>query len=633
MYIEIYYFKHEVSTMSKQPFEADTGRVLNIVINSLYSDKEIFLRELISNSSDAIDKRRFQRLSNKSASKEKLDYEIKIEVSSKDNVLCISDNGIGMDDEDLINSLGTIAKSGTTEFLSQLESAKKDDKSESLNLIGQFGVGFYAAFMVSEKVEVISKKDGSDKAFSWTSDGISGFEIKDSNREDIGTTVKLSLKKSEKDYTKRDKLVEIIKKYSDHIQFPIRFVGGKSDEKDTLNDASAIWMKPKSEITKEQYNEFFSQSGGGFGQPLITMHNKAEGMISYTSLLFIPEMKPFDLFHVDRSPKVKLYANRVFITDTLDNVLPRWLRFINGVLDTSDLNLNVSREMLQHSPALRRISKALKKKIINELKKLKDKDTDNYKKFWSEFGAVLKEGIYEDTDHKMDILNLSKFKSSNNADEIYLSEYVESMHKKQENIFYIAVDTIEQAINSPHLEAFKSKKINVLFLIDPIDTFWLSNQDNFEGKKFVSITQGSLDLSKFDEKKDDANKESNVIKYKDLIEGIKKSLGESISDVRVSDKLIDSACCLVASDSGMDVQMEKIMKMQNKDFKGMPRILEVNPNHSLMNYMSKVLKSNPKEFDDLSKIVLDQARLLEGHLPSDVSFYCKKINELITVNS
>ena len=616
--------------MSKQPFEADTGRVLNIVINSLYSDKEIFLRELISNSSDAIDKRRFQRLSNETASEQNHDYEIKIEVSSKDNTLSIIDNGIGMDKQDLIKSLGTIAKSGTTEFLAQLEAAKADDKSKSLNLIGQFGVGFYAAFMVSDSVEVISKKDGSDLAYLWSSDGVSGFEIKDSNREDIGTTVKLNLKKSEKDYTKRDKLAEIIKKYSDHIQFPIRFLDGKSDEKDTLNDASAIWMKPKSEITKEQYNEFFSQSGGGFGQPLITLHNRAEGMISYTSLLFIPEMKPFDLFHVDRSPKVKLYANRVFITDTLDNVLPRWLRFINGVLDTSDLNLNVSREMLQHSPALRRISKALKKKIVNELKKLKDKDAEKYKKFWNEFGAVLKEGIYEDTDHKIDILNLSKFKSSNCDDEIYLSKYIESMHKKQESIYYIAVDTIEQALNSPHLEAFKSKKIDVLFLTDPIDTFWLSNQDNYEGKKFVSITQGSIDLSNFDEKKDDKNKEKDSKKYKELTDGIKKSLGENVTDVRISDKLIDSACCLVASDSGMDVQMEKIMKMQNKDFKGMPRILEVNPNHSLMSYMSRILKSNQKEFDDLSKILLDQARLLEGHLPNDVSFYCKKINELIT---
>ena len=619
--------------MNKQPFEADTGRVLNIVINSLYSDKEIFLRELISNSSDAIDKRRFQRLSNETSSEQNHDYEIKIEVSSKDNTLSIIDNGIGMDKQDLVNSLGTIAKSGTTEFLAQLEASKADDKSKSLNLIGQFGVGFYAAFMVSDSVEVISRKEGSDVAFSWSSDGVSGFEIKDSKRDDVGTTVKLSLKKSEKDYLKRDKLVEIVKKYSDHIQFPIRFLDGKSDEKDTLNDASAIWMKPKSEISKEQYNEFFSQSGGGFGQPLITLHNKAEGMISYTSLLFIPEMKPFDLFHVDRSPKVKLYANRVFITDTLDNVLPRWLRFINGVLDTSDLNLNVSREMLQHSPALRRISKALKKKIINELKKLKDKDNEKYNKFWNEFGAVLKEGIYEDTDHKLDILNLSKFKSSKGDDEIYLSNYIESMHKKQESIYYIAVDTIEQALNSPHLEAFKSKKIDVLFLTDPIDTFWLSNQDSYEGKKFVSITQGSIDLSNFDEKKDVKNKEDDTKKYKELTDGIKKSLGESVTDVRISDKLIDSACCLVASDNGMDVQMEKIMKLQNKDFKGMPRILEVNPNHSLMGHMSKILKSNPKEFDDLSKIVLDHARLLEGHLPSDVSFYCKKINELITAKA
>ena len=617
--------------MSKQPFEADTGRVLNIVINSLYSDKDIFLRELISNSSDAIDKRRFERLSNKSSTNEKIDYEIKIDVSSKENTISISDDGIGMDKDDLVNSLGTIAKSGTTEFLAKLEAAKDEDKSKSLNLIGQFGVGFYAAFMVSESVEVISKKDGSSNAFSWSSDGVTGFEIKDSSRDNVGTTVKLHLKKSEKDYTKREKLVEIVKKYSDHIQFPIIFLDGKSKDKDTLNDASAIWMKSKSDITDEQYNEFFSQSGGGFGKPLITLHNKAEGMISYTSLLFIPEMKPFDLFHVDRSPKVKLYANRVFITDTLDNVLPRWLRFMNGVLDTSDLNLNVSREMLQHSPALKRISKALKKKIINELKRLKDKDTDKFNKFWNEFGAVFKEGIYEDTDHKTDILKLSKFKSSNSKDEIYLSDYVEGMHKKQENIFYIAVDNIDQAMNSPHLEAFKSKKIDVLFLTDPIDTFWLSTQDNYDGKKFVSITQGSIDLSDFNEKKDDKSTKEDVSKkFKDLTEGIKKSLGDNVTDVKISDKLIDSACCLVAPDSGMDVQMEKIMKMQNKDFKGMPRILEVNPNHSLMNHMSKILKSNQNEFDDLSKILLDQARLLEGHLPNDVSFYCKKINELIT---
>ena len=618
--------------MSKQPFEADTGRVLNIVINSLYSDKEIFLRELISNSSDAIDKRRFQRLSNNSSTEKKLDYEIKLEVSSKDNTLSIIDNGIGMDKNDLSNSLGTIAKSGTTEFLEQLEASKADEKSKSLNLIGQFGVGFYSAFMVSDSVEVISRKDSTNKAFSWSSDGISGFEIKESHRDKVGTTVKLTLKKSEKDYVKKDKLVEIIKKYSDHIQFPIRFSDGKTEEKETLNDASAIWMKPKSEISEEKYNEFFSQSGGGFGKPLITLHNKAEGMISYTSLLYVPEMKPFDLFHVDRSPKVKLYANRVFITDTLDNVLPRWLRFMNGVLDTSDLNLNVSREMLQHSPALKRISKALKKKIINELIKLKEKNSEKFNKFWNEFGSVLKEGIYEDTDHKVDILKLSKFKSSNSNEEIFLSNYIERMHKKQENLYYIAVDNVDQALNSPHLEAFKSKKIEVLFLTDPIDTFWLSNQDNFEGKKFVSITQGSIDLSNFDENKDNKNKETEKNKFKELIDGVKKSLGETVSDVRLSDKLIDSACCLVASDNGMDVQMERIMKMQNQDFKGMPRILEINPNHSLINYMAKILKTNQKEFDDLSKIVLDQARLLEGHLPSDVSFYCKKINELITHN-
>ena len=616
--------------MTTQPFEADTGRVLNIVINSLYSEKEIFLRELISNSSDAVDKRRFQKLTGKGDQSDSVEYEIQLEVSSKDQILSIRDNGIGMDKSDLVSSLGTIAKSGTTEFLAQLEASKQNDKAKSVNLIGQFGVGFYSAFMVADKVEVISKKEGSSKAFKWHSDGISGFEISDVNREEIGTTVNLFIKKSEKDYLKRDRLVEIVKKYSDHIQYPIRFIDGKSKDKDTLNDASAIWMKSKSEISKEQYDEFFVQSGGGFGKPLITMHNKAEGVISYTSLMYIPEMRPFDLFHVDRSSKVKLYANRVFITDTLDNVLPRWLRFINGVLDTSDLNLNVSREMLQHSPALRRISKAVKKKIITELKKKKDKDEEVYNKVWKEFGAVLKEGIYEDPDHKLDLLGLSKFKSSKNEDEKFLPQYVEGMHKKQTQIFYIAADSLEQATKSPHLEAFKSKGIEVLFFTDPIDTFWLSTQDEFDGKKFVSITQGSIDLSDFDEKGSDKKDKDQSSKFKDLTEGIKTALGDSVSDVRVSAKLIDSACCLVASDSGMDVQMERIMKMQNQDFKGMPRILEINPNHSLMAFMAKLLTSNKESFDDLSKIVLDQARLLEGHLPDDVSFYCKKINELIT---
>ena len=616
--------------MTTQPFEADTGRVLNIVINSLYSEKEIFLRELISNSSDAVDKRRFQKLTGKGNQSDSVEYEIQLEVSSKDQILSIRDNGIGMDKSDLVSSLGTIAKSGTTEFLAQLEASKQNDKAKSVNLIGQFGVGFYSAFMVADKVEVISKKEGSSKAFKWHSDGISGFEISDVNREEIGTTVNLFIKKSEKDYLKRDRLVEIVKKYSDHIQYPIRFIDGKSKDKDTLNDASAIWMKSKSEISKEQYDEFFVQSGGGFGKPLITMHNKAEGVISYTSLMYIPEMRPFDLFHVDRSSKVKLYANRVFITDTLDNVLPRWLRFINGVLDTSDLNLNVSREMLQHSPALRRISKAVKKKIITELKKKKDKDEDVYNKVWKEFGAVLKEGIYEDPDHKLDLLGLSKFKSSKNEDEKFLPQYVEGMHKKQNQIFYIAADSLEQATKSPHLEAFKSKGIEVLFFTDPIDTFWLSTQDEFDGKKFVSITQGSIDLSDFDEKGSDKKDKDQSSKFKDLTEGIKTALGDSVSDVRVSAKLIDSACCLVASDSGMDVQMERIMKMQNQDFKGMPRILEINPNHSLIAFMAKLLTSNKESFDDLSKIVLDQARLLEGHLPNDVSFYCKKINELIT---
>ena len=610
----------------KKQFEADTGRVLNIVINSLYSDKDIFLRELISNSSDAIDKRRFMETSGAVEKTDVKEHQIKISTDKSEGSMVISDTGIGMSVEELDGALGTIAKSGTSEFLEKLEAQKTDDKTKSINLIGQFGVGFYSAFMVADRVEVLTRKIGEEKANKWMSDGLTGYEIKKFDKNKSGTEIKLFLNKVGKEYLKKEKIQEIIKKYSDHVQYPIKWVDTKSEDLETLNDASAIWTKAKSDITKEQHAEFFRQTGGGFGDPMLTIHNKAEGVISYTSLVYIPENKPFDLFHVERAPKVKLYSNRVFITDTLETVLPRWLRFVSGILDTSDINLNVSRELLQNSPTLRKISKTLKKRILTELGKLKEKDPEKFEKFWENFGPVIKEGIYEDADSKVDILELSKFKSVTNQSSIFLSEYLDKMHKKQDAIYYLASENIEQAENSPHLEAFRKKKLDVLILTDPIDTFWLSVVNEFKDKKFMSITHGEVNLDKFDETKDKNDKKDEK-KFEKLIAKVKDVLGEKVADVRISNKLVDSTCCLVASDSGMDVHMERMMMLQNKDFKGMPRVLELNPDHKLIKKLNSLIGKRDNETKQIALTLYDQARLMEGQLPEDIGDYCSRVSD------
>ena len=384
----------------KKSFEADTGRVLNIVINSLYSEKEIFLRELISNSSDALDKRRFLSLTDASLGLENNQYKISISLDKKNKSLTISDNGIGMDEADLTESLGTIARSGTSEFLAELEKKAEEKKETEMSLIGQFGVGFYSSFMVAETVTVVSRKAGSSDSYRWTSDGTSGYEINKIDNAEIGTSITLNLQSSAKEFLDETRLSFITKKYSDHISYPIDFSAGVGKEKKTLNSASALWTRDKKDISIDQYNEFFRHIGAGYGEPLLTIHSKAEGTVSYTNLLFIPDKRPFDLFTAERNSKLKLYANRVFITDNCEDILPKWLRFVYGIIDTPDLDLNVSREMLQHNPALKRISKSLVKKVINEVKKIKDKDSKKFDTFWKEFGQAFKEGIYEDTDNK-----------------------------------------------------------------------------------------------------------------------------------------------------------------------------------------------------------------------------------------
>ena len=625
-----------MSNMEKK-FEADTGKILDIVINSLYSEREIFVRELISNASDAIDKKKYLALTNKSINDTSDPFEIKIEVNSKENTIKISDNGIGMDEEDLINSLGTIARSGTKAFLEQFNKSK-DDKKEDVNLIGQFGVGFYASFMVADKVEVLSKKAGTDKSWKWISDGKSGYNIEKGEKTNSGTELILHLKKDAKEFLEGTRIQFVVRKYSDHISYPVKMleVSKKDAKEETINEASALWTRAPKDIKEKQYEDFFSHIGAGFGKPLLTMHNNTEGTVSYTNLLCIPSSKPFDLFNPDRKSSLKLYINRVFITDKCDNLIPAYLRFVKGIVDTQDIDLNVSREMLQNNPAVAKISKSLVGKILRELKKIADKDKAKYIQFWNEFGQVLKEGLYEDLERKDTLLELARFSNNENDDLISLEDYVNAMDKNQKDIYYIAADTKSQALSSPHLEGFKSKGIKVLVMADPIDQFWLSMAGQFKEKNFVSITQGEIDLDniksdKKDSKNKDTKKDDVDKRFTNLIAHLKASLGQNVKDIRLTSKLTDSPACLVADKGDMDVAMENLMKQRDPNYQGAPRILEINPEHALVEKMNKLLsdKKHNNLVDDAGTLLFEQARMMEGKLPSDPTKFAKIMNNFL----
>ena len=625
-------------TNMSNKFEADTGKILDIVINSLYSEREIFLRELVSNASDALDKRKYLGLTNKKIDNSSAAAEIKLEVNSKEKTLTISDNGIGMNEEDLKSSLGTIARSGTKAFLEQMAETSKEKKPD-MSLIGQFGVGFYASFMVADSVEVISKKAGEEDAWKWTSDGKTGFDLEKTIKEDTGTSIKLNLKKDAKEFLEETRLQFIIRKYSDHISFPVKLIeiDKKDAEEKILNEASALWTRPAKEIKEEQYQEFFSHIGAGFGKPLLTMHNKTEGTISYTNLICIPSTRPFDLFNPDRKSSLKLYINRVFITDKCDALVPSYLRFVKGLVDTQDIDLNVSREMLQNNPAVTKISKSLVGKILRELKKVSEKNIDGYKEFWKEYGAVLKEGLYEDIERKETLLDLCRFSSNESEDVVSLIEYLDKMPESQKDIYYISSETRAQALASPHLEGFKSKNIPVLIMTDAIDQFWLPMIGSFKDKKFISITQGQINLDDLDEKNKDKDIENKEQKEKqdkefvDLIAQMKVVLGEQVKDIRLSSKLTDSPVCLVADDGDMDIAMEQLMAQRDTNYKGAPRILEINGDHSLIKNMKSLLskKENNDLVSDAGTLLFEQARLMEGKMPSDPAQFSKIMNQFL----
>ena len=626
-----------MSNMSNQ-FEADTGKILDIVINSLYSEREIFLRELISNASDALDKRKYLNLTDKNIPGSSEAPEIKIEINNKEKTLTISDNGIGMNEEDLKSSLGTIARSGTKAFLEQISKNSKEKKSD-MSMIGQFGVGFYASFMVADNVEVVSKKAGEEQAWKWFSDGKTGFNLEKSNKDNIGTSITLSLKKDAKEFLGETRVQFIVRKYSDHISYPVKFleIDKKDAEVKTLNEASALWTRPTKEITEEQYQEFFSHIGAGYGKPLLTMHNNTEGTTSYTNLICIPSTRPFDLFNPDRKSSLKLYINRVFITDKCDALIPSYLRFVKGLVDTQDIDLNVSREMLQNNPAVAKISKSLVGKIIRELKKVSEKNKEGYNNFWKEYGAVLKEGLYEDAERKDNLLDLCRFSTNESEDTISLAEYLEKMPETQKDIYYIAAETNAQALASPHLEGFKSKNIPVLIMTDAIDQFWLPMIGSFKEKKFTSITQGQINLDDLDAKtkdkkpNDKEEKEKQDKQFVDLIAQLKVVLGDQVKDIRLSSKLTDSPVCLVADDGDMDIAMEHLMAQRDTNYKGAPRILEINGDHLLIKNMKSLIekKDNNDLVSDAGTLLFEQARLMEGKMPADPAQFSKIMNQFL----
>ena len=602
-------------------FQTEVGQLLDIVAGSLYSNREIFLRELVSNASDACDKLRYEALTNASLTEGGDEFAISLEVNKKAKTLCVSDNGIGMTHDDLLDTLGTIARSGTGAFLEALKSEDKGD----MGLIGQFGVGFYSAFMVAERVDVLTRKAGDDKSWLWSSDGKGEFSIEPGDRAERGTTVVLHLKKDAKEFLEESRIRHIIKTYSEHISFPVRL------GTEAINSASAIWTRTPKDITQEQHTEFYHHVSNAFDTPWHVMHNRVEGAINHTSLLYVPSMAPFDLFEAERKSHVKLYVNRVFISDNTRDLIPAYLRFLRGVVDSQDLSLNVSREMLQSDPKLAKIKTSVTKKVLSELKKKAKKSPEDYVQFWQNFGAVLKEGLIEDPALRDRILEICRFSSTGSGDLTSLADYVSRCKEGQDAIYYISGDDAKKIAQSPHLEGFKAKDIEVLLLSDHVDEFWLQHITEFEGKPFKSITRGAADLDKInpDAKADDAKEEAQTPDLADLIAALKVELGASVKDVRPSKRLTDSPVCLIADEGDMDVNLERMLKRHGQLQDAMPRVLELNPDHRIITKLAERAKASEAASDALLKdaayLLLDQARIADGEVPADPAEFVRRL--------
>lgn len=609
----------------KVEFKAEVSKVLDIVIHSLYSNAEIFLRELVSNASDACDKLRYALLIHPELAPETEPTKITIEPNAKNDTLTITDTGIGMTKEDLINHLGTIARSGSAEFISALTG----DKQKDMALIGQFGVGFYAAFMVADKVTVYTRKVGADSGYVWESTGTDSFTISADETLPIGTSVVLHLKPEAKEYLEPVRLRYLIRQYSDHIEWPI--ILKNEDKTETINSSSALWAKPKTDISPKQYKDFYQTVSHAFDDPWMTLHYKAEGIINYTALMFIPTKQPFNLFQPDRKSGIQLYVNRVFISDDIKGIMPNYLRFVTGVIDTNDLPLNVSREMLQKTPVIAKIKKGIVKRILSELKKRAEDKTD-YLKFWESFGIVFKEGLYEPVDEREEVAELCRFHSTLNDDIISFADYVNAMRPEQEHIYYLSGKDVNTLKNNPQLEGFIARKIPVLLLTDPIDEFWVQTYQDYKGKKFVSVMHAKQDLEKIAL---DAQQEGDVLSEKQskaITKQIKKVLGDKINDVQLTERLTKSPIALITPEGQMSLHLEQLMKAHGQQIAmKSERVVEINPRHPLILKLADLIerKESEDKVNDAIWVLYDQTLIAEGEPISDPALFTKRLSSFI----
>ena len=615
-------------------FQAEVKQLLHLMIHSLYSNKEIFLRELVSNASDACDKLRFEALADSSLLGDDADLKIRVAFDKAARTITISDNGIGMSRDEAVTNLGTIAKSGTKEFFGKLSG----DQAKDANLIGQFGVGFYSGFIVADRITVITKRAGSIEAIKWESSGEGEFTVDPVEKAGRGSDVILHLREGEDDFLSTWKIKSIITKYSDHITLPIVMKKEEWDkdkneyvtleEDETVNQATALWTRSKSDISEEQYTEFYKHVAHDHQAPLAHTHNRVEGRQEYIQLLYVPAKAPFDLFERDRKQGIKLYVRRVFIMDDAEQLMPQYLRFVKGVIDSNDLPLNVSRELLQESRDVRAIREGSTKRVLSLLEDLAENEKDKYAGFWKEFGRVMKEGVGEDQANKERIAKLLRFSSTHNDTEeqpVALADYVGRMKEGQDKIYYVTADSFLAAKNSPHLEVFRKKGIEVLLLSERVDEWLASHLTEFEGKQFVSVAKGDLDLGKLEDEAEKKEHEQSEAEFKDLVEKIKKSLEGKVKDVRVTHRLTDSPACLVADEYDMGGNLARLLKAAGQKAPDSQPIMEINPKHPLV----ARLKYEEAKFGEWAGLLFDQALLAEGGQLDDPAGFVKRINEML----
>ncbi|MCK2054843.1 molecular chaperone HtpG [Methylobacterium sp. 37f] len=601
-------------TVERHEFGAEVGRLLDLVVHALYSDREIFLRELVANAADAMDRRRFEALTDQ-ASALPPDAKVRIVPDKAARTLTLSDAGIGMTKAELAQNLGTIARSGTRAFSQSLGDAKHEDKP---SLIGQFGVGFYSAFMVADRVTVTSRRAGSDEAWTWASEGQGSYTLEPATRAEPGTDIVLHLKDDADEYLESYRLDHVVRKWADHITVPIA-IQGEDGKEENANQGTALWRKAKSEVTPEQYTAFYRHVGMNFDEPWATLHWRAEGALEFSALLFVPGMKPFQAVEGERASKVRLHVRRMFITDEAE-LLPSWLRFVQGVVDTEDLPLNVSREMLQATPVLTKIRRAVTGRVLSELT-TRAKDAEGYRPFWENFGPVLKEGIYEDHERRSEIAPLLRFHSSAVEGWTSLPDYVSRMKDGQDAIYYLVADDADALRRSPQLEGFRARGVEVLLLSDHVDAFWPEALGRFDDKPLRSVTQGSVDLSKFASETPEGEEAPASVEA--LVAALRTTLAADVSDVRATDRLVESAVVLSASGHGPDLQMQRLLRRAGRGAGGLP-VLEINPRHPLIRSLGARIEAQ-EDIADAAGTLLDLARVQDGDTPRDPVAFAQKM--------